>query len=322
MAKELGKTIRVGIVVLVGTLFLIGALYFIGDKQNLFGSKFRLKANFRTVNGLLPGNNVRFGGIDIGTVESVEIVNDSVITVVMMIEEKSNKFIKKNAVARIGTDGLMGNKLVNITATNQPSTMVKEGDYLNAQNVIETDEVLRTLNNTNDDVSIVAKNLRLITNRINEPNSLWNILFDPVVAENVKHAIVKIKLTTDRTAIISGDLKSIISDTKNGKGTIGALLTDDYFSNSIRQTLVNISVLSDSLAYISGDLRSVSQKIKNGEGAIGTILMDTAFVGKINQSMENIRTGTKSFDENMEALKHNFLVRKYFKKQKKLAGKN
>lgn len=317
MGKETSKNIRVGIVVFLGTLFLIAALYFIGDKQNLFGSKIRIKANFHDVNGLRTGNNVRFGGIDIGTVESIEIINDTMITVVMMIESDSRKFIKKNAVANIGTDGLMGNKLVNIKATKDPAAEIEEGDFLAVRHAIETDEVLRTLTGTNDDVSAIAKNLRSITDKLNSPNTLWNLLSDPTVAENVKHAIVQIKLTTDRTATITGDLSQLVIDTRSGKGTIGALLTDESLSTSLRQSIVNIELVSDSLAYVTGDLRNVSQKIKNGEGAIGTILMDTSFVNKLNQSMESVRSGTKSFDESMEALKHNFLVRRYFKKKSK-----
>lgn len=317
MAKETSKNIRVGIVVLLGTLFLIAALYFIGDKQNLFGSKIRIKANFHDVNGLRSGNNVRFGGIDIGTVESIDIINDTMITVVMMIESEAKAFIKKNAVATIGTDGLMGNKLVNIKANKVPSSEIQEGDFLNVRDAIETDEVLRTLTGTNEDVSAIAKNLRSITDKLNSPNTLWNLLSDPAIAENVKHAIVQIKLTTNRTATITGDLSQLVSDTKSGKGTIGSLLTDESLSSSLRQSIVNIELVSDSLAYVTGDLRNVSQRIKNGDGAIGTILMDTSFVNKLNQSMESVRSGTKSFDESMEALKHNFLLRRYFKKKNK-----
>lgn len=317
MAKETSKTIRVGIVVLAGTLFLIAALYFIGDKQNLFGSKFRIHANFRDVSGLRPGNNVRFGGIDIGTVEQIDILNDTVITVVMMIESRSKQFIKKNAIASIGTDGLMGNKLINIKPGQFPSTEIKDGDFLAVRNAIETDEILRTLTGTNDDVSAVAKNLHILTDRINESNSLWSILLDPVVSENVKHALVNIKMTTDRTAIITGDLRQLIGDTKSGKGTIGALLTDQSIYNSLQQTVVKIDIVSDSLAYISGDLRSVSQRMKNGEGAFGTVLMDTAFANNLSQSMINVKNGTKGFEENMEALKHNLLLKRYFKKKNK-----
>jgi len=317
MANPLTRNIRLGIFVLAGTIFIIVAMYFIGSKQNLFGSKFKLIANFKNVGGLMTGNNVRFGGIDIGTVESVKITSDSSIKVVMVIKESSQEFIKKNAVASIGTDGLMGNKLVNIIPASGPAGIVQDGDVLQSIEALETAEIFRKLDNTNDDISIIARNLRILTERVNSQNTLWSILMDTTVAENIKQAIVNIKITGERTASITGDLSRIIQEVKAGKGTIGALLTDTSFENKLNQTIVNIKLVSDTFAYISGDLRSVSQKIKNGEGAVGTILMDTAFVHNLNKSMQNIEQGTAGFNENMQALKQNVFLRKYFKKQEK-----
>lgn len=314
MEQEQTKNIRVGIFVLIGTIFIISALYFIGEKQNLFSSKFRISANFQNVNGLMPGNNVRFGGINIGTVESVIIVNDSTISVVMVIKDKIKPFIKKNSLASIGTDGLMGNKLINIISVSEPAPIVSEGDVLPSKLPFETDEMIRTISRTNEDVSVISKNLKEITNRLNDDNNLWSILLDPNIAKNIKDAVVNIRITSERSAVITGDLSRLMTDVKSGKGVIGALITDTALSRSIKQTIVNIKFTSDTLAYITGDLKSVSQRIKNGEGAIGTILMDTNFVHNLNKSMENIEKGTDGFKQNMEALKHNFLLRKYYKK--------
>lgn len=313
--KEKSKNIRVGIFVLIGTIFIIAGLYFIGEKQNLFSSKFRVSANFTNVNGLMVGNNVRFGGINVGTIESIEIINDSSVYVVMAIKNKLRPFIKKNSLVSIGSDGLMGNKLINIISVSGSSPSVSEGDVLQVKIGFETDEMMRTISKTNDDIAVIANNLKEITNRFNDDNNLWSILLDPSIADNIKDAIVNIKLTSDRSAVITGDLSRLITDVKSGKGVIGALITDSSLSRSIKQTIVNIKFTSDTLAYITGDLKSVSQRIKNGEGAIGTILMDTNFVHNLNKSMENIEKGTDGFNQNMEALKHSILLRKYFKKE-------
>lgn len=321
MGNDTAKNIRVGLFVLVGGTLLITAMYLIGNKQNLFGSTFRISADFHNVNGLRIGNNVRLGGINVGTIVSVDFVNDSTIRVGMKIEDDTKQYIKKNTLASVGTDGLMGNKLVNLNSVMEESPEIEEGDIIASLHPIETDEMIRTLNRTNEDVSVIVKNLKLITQKVNSPNTLWSILMDTVVAENVKNAIVNIKLTTNQTATITGDLSDIVRHIKEGKGTVGALLTDTIFSQKLNQTIVNIKIVSDSLAYISGDLRSVTKKIKNGEGAIGTILMDTAFVNNLNQSMINIKNGSQGLDENMQALKHSFLLRKYFEKQEKEKNK-
>lgn len=321
MGNETSKNVRVGLFVLIGTALLIIALYLIGSKQNLFGSTFTLKAQFYNVNGLMAGNNVRFTGIDVGTVESVEIINDTTVSVTMIIEDKVQEFIKKNAVAIVGTDGLMGNKLVNIIPSDGAAEGVEDGDMLLSRNPIGTDDMMRTLNITNENVKEITEEIKLIVQKLNSPNSLWSILMDTIVAENVKQAIVNIKVTGERTALITGDLNRIVKHVREGKGTIGALVTDTAISSKLHQSIVNIELISDSLALVTGDLHYVTSKIKKGEGAIGTVLMDTTFVNNLNKSMQNIESGTKGFDDNMEALKHNILLRNYFKKKEKEAKK-
>ena len=265
---------------------------------------------------------MRFGGINVGTIEDIDIINDTSIKVVMLINKDAQKFIKKNALASVGTDGLMGNKLININFVNEPSGSVEEGDVIRSLKPIETDEMLRTLNQTNQDVAVMVKNLKLITSRVSSPNSLWSILMDTVIAQNVKQAVVNIKLTSSRTAIVMGDLSEISQKIKTGNNNVVALLTDTSFATNLKQTIVNIKMVSDSLAYISGDFKSFSHKVKSGEGVIGTILMDTTFVHNLNQSMENIRSGTQGLDENMKAMKHTVFLRSYFRKKEKLEKQN
>ena len=317
MKDETTRNIRVGIIVIIGTALIITALYLIGNKQNLFGSTFHISADFYNVNGLMPGNNVRLSGINVGTVESVDIASDSSVKVVMLIEDRVKQYIRKNAIVSIGTDGLMGNKLVNINSGEGEAKHIEEGDVLTTLKPFETDEILRTLNTTNDNIKDITTDLKAMTSKLNSQNTLWRILMDTVIAENVKNAIVSIKLMSNRTAVITGDLSKIVNDVKAGKGTIGTLLTDTTFSGKLSETLVNIEQITDKMAVVSGDLSTVSEKLKSGEGSIGALLMDTTFVGNLNKSMENIKDGSQGFNENMEALKHNILLRKYFKEKDK-----
>lgn len=317
MTHETSKNIRVGAFVIIGTGLLIFCLYLIGSKQNLFGSTFQLKSQFKNVNGLMAGNNVRFSGIDIGTVESVEIVNDSTVNVTMVIEDKVQAHIKKNSMAMVGTDGLMGNKLINIISAKEPASSVEDGDFLKSKSPLGTEEMMRTLDITNENVKDITVDLKRIVQRLNNPNTLWSILSDSILADNIKQAIVNIKVTGARTAVITGDLNRIVQHVKEGKGTIGALLTDTSFSSRLNQSIVNIQLITDSLALVTGDMRYITTKVKKGEGAIGTVLMDTTFVNNLNKTMENAKNGTKGFDDNMEALKHNILLRNYFKKKAK-----
>ncbi len=318
MEKSTSKNIRVGLFVIVGTLFVILAMYFIGENQSLFGSSIKISARFYNVNGLMPGNNVRFGGINIGTVDEIEIINDSSIQVTMVIKDKSKNFIKENAMASIGTDGLMGNKLVNINTVNRFAATIKEGSMLQTSKSVETDEMFRTLNRSNEDIAVIVKNLRSISTRINDPNSFWSILSDTVIAENIKSAIANINSASHRTLTITNGMHNILLQANSKNGTIGTLLYDTTINHNLNVSIKNIKNVSDSLSNISSALTVFSRQINSKNGAIGTILMDSNFAKNMSKSLENIRDGSDGFNENMEALKHNFLFRKYFRKKEKL----
>ena len=72
-----GDPIRLGMFVLGGTLVLAVALYLLGSKRNLFSSTITVEATFHQVSGLRPGNNVRYMGINVGTVEKIIIASDT-----------------------------------------------------------------------------------------------------------------------------------------------------------------------------------------------------------------------------------------------------
>lgn len=315
--------VKLGFFVLTGTLLLILGLYYIGSKKNMFNSTITVSANFNNVEGLVSGNNVRFNGIDIGTVSKVYAISDSIIKVEFTIDKKVTEYITKNAVASIGTDGLLGNKLINIFPGKEKehAEPLQEGSVIKTVNPIQMNTALRTLSDTNDNLKEISENIRSISQKFNKNNTLWQLLTDTVLMENLKNTLVHIQLTSANTAIITGDLSKMVQGAKSGKGTVGALLTDTSIYHKLNQTIVNIHSITDSLAYISGDLRHISHSVKNGEGAVGTILMDTAFVHNLNQSIVNIKNGSKGLDENMEALKHSIFLRHYFKKKEKQENK-
>ncbi|MBI3133969.1 MAG: MCE family protein [Bacteroidetes bacterium] len=321
MANQTSKNIRLGAMVIAGTALLIIALYVIGDKQNLFGSTFRISAYFQNVNGLMVGHNVRFDGIDVGTVKNIEIINDTTVKVDMAIELESQKFIHKNALASIGTDGLMGNKLVNITPTGVPSPQVEEGDILKTSEPLEADDALRTLTQTNADIAVIVSNLRTFTDQMSSPNSVWSVLTDTAASENIKAILVNIKQTSSYTALVAAELNAIVSDVQSGKGTLGALITDSTIATELNQTAANIQLISDSLVYFTADLQSISDRLLSGEGTLSTLLNDTTLAVNLTETIQSARNGASDFEESMKALQDNFLVRHYFKKKNKMLEK-
>lgn len=317
MANTKSQNIRLGIFVLAGTVLLILSLYFIGSRQNLFGRTFVLKSRFENVNGLMEGNNVRFSGIDVGTVKSVEIINDSTVEVTMIIEEDVQQYIKKNAVASIGTDGLMGNKLVNILTIKGNSKSVEDGDELESVAPLDLADAMNTLNATNRNLVSITDNLVTFTDQIGEENTLWKLLSDSTVAQDVKAAVQNLKNTSAQSLMFAKDLKKISNEIKNGKGMAGTLINDTTFANQLENTIVKLEKFGDSLNVVSSDISSILSDLKNGKGSAGKILQDTALIHQLNQSLKEIEKGAAGFEQNMEALKTTWPFKKYFRKKAK-----
>lgn len=308
------ENIKVGTLVLGGLLFLIVTLYMIGKNRSLLGRTFTITAVVHNVNGLVPGNNVRFKGIDVGTVKSIKITNDTLISVIMIIEDKMKPFIKKNALASIGTDGLMGNKLVNINSIPDHSEPVDEGDIIQSRTPIETDEMMRTLNTTNNNIEKITTNLYEISTKLNKSESLWTLLSDSVVSYELKAAVSDLRRASRNTSQLTASAKNITERFEHGNGIAYQLFTDSTLSNQLASSLTKIEEASKNTNAIVNDLQKLIADVKQGQGTAGLLLSDSAFRQNLYNSSLNIEQGTARFNQNMEAMKTNFLFRKYYKK--------
>lgn len=226
MKKDAGYKWKLGMFVVIGFLVFIVAIYFIGKQKNMFGSTFRLKAIFTGVSGLQVGNNVRFSGINVGTIDDIVITSDTSVKVEMVIQKKVQPFIKKDAWASIGSDGLMGDKVLIISPGDSSQVQVAENDLLQSETPVGMDEIM-----------------------------------------------VTVKATAENAEVVTGQLADIMYKINNGNGTLSRLISDDKMSK------------------------------------------------KLDQTMNNLETSSKGLSENMEAAKHNFLLRGYFKKKEKAAEK-
>jgi phospholipid/cholesterol/gamma-HCH transport system substrate-binding protein len=308
---------KVGLLVISGLIFLVLTLYMIGKNRNLFGSTFTIKAVLTNVNGLVPGNNVRFKGMDVGTVKDIKIVNDTAIHVTMTIDEKMKPYIRKNAVASIGTDGLMGNKLININSGDSPAPAIGANDVILSRRPIETDEMLRTLNTTNNNIERISSNLYEITVKLNSSESLWTLLSDTVITRDLKMAVKNIRDAGAHTADATLSAKNIVQQLEQGDGIAYKLFSDTTLSNRLDYSIQQIQQASSEASMAMKDVKIIVGNIQRGEGTVGLILADTAVRQSLIRSVESIEQGTGRFNENMEALKSNFLFRGYFRKEAK-----
>lgn len=205
-----------------GVALLIIGIFVIGKQKNLFDPVFTINATFRNISGLRVGNNVRFSGIDVGTVDNIKIINDTTVLVSMIVKKDVQRFIKTDCEVSIGSEGIVGDRLVTIAQGSNGATEVKDGQQLQSSEPVETDAIISSL-------KVSAENAEVITEQLAE----------------------------------------------------------------------------------------ISYKINNGKGIIGKLIQDSTIAENINKTIVNLKESSKNLDENMQAAKHNFLLRGYFKKKEK-----
>ena len=315
------NTIKLGAFITAGLLFLIVMLYMIGRDQNLFNANITLRARFSNANGLVPGNNVRYAGIQVGTVKKVKLINDTVIEVVMLIDQKYKPNIHRNSLAAIRTEGFIGNKIVNIMPGNGNAAEVEDGDIIWTKKSVDTDEMLETLSVSNKNVALISENLKLTVERINNSRALWNLLSDEQLPKELKASVLNIRQGTVKANRFISDLQEVMADVKQGKGSLGAILKDTALSIQLNTALEQIRQVGEEAHQLGSELnqftKEVSGNVSGGKGPAHAFLKDSAMVERINKSLSNIQDGTAAFNDNMEALKHSFLFRGYFKRQER-----
>jgi len=233
MKNSASQKIKIGIFTLVGLFLLVASVFLIGKRKTLFGNSFTINGTFKNVGGLQVGNNVRFVGINVGTIQNISIISDTLALVTMRLDEKVRSHVKTNAVASISSDGLMGDKLITISAGTDNAPLLKDGGMIATVNPMELDKTM-----------------------------------------------AKIAQIADNAEVITNALAGIATQVRSGRGSIGTLLYNDTLANSLKGT-----------------------------------------VKSAHEAVESVKKGTEGFSENMTALKHNFLLRGYFKKKKKAEEK-
>ncbi len=214
--------VRLGLFVVGGLALFVLAIFIIGKQKNLFNPVFKLTTTFYNVSGLQVGNNIRFSGINVGTVDNISIVNDSTVRVDMLVRQEVKQFIKSDCVVAIGSEGLIGDRLLIITQGSADATLAREGEELASVEPIETDAIMES-------VQITAANAEIITEQLAE----------------------------------------------------------------------------------------IMLNINQGEGTLGRLIQDTTIARNIDQTILNLKKSSKGLDENMEAAKHNFLLKGFFNKKKR-----
>ncbi|MES2620594.1 MAG: MlaD family protein [Bacteroidota bacterium] len=198
MKTETGNRLRLGIFVTVAVAMFILVIYLVGGRQHMFSNTFHISGIFKDIAGLQVGNNVRFSGINIGTIDAVEIISDSTVRVDMILEKHTQKFIKADASASIGSEGLMGNKVINIVAGNPGCPPVKDGATVKTLIPVSIDQIMASLKTTADNAALITGDVAVVTGGMRTgQGAIGKLLVDSTFAKNLGQTMVNAKNATD-----------------------------------------------------------------------------------------------------------------------------
>jgi phospholipid/cholesterol/gamma-HCH transport system substrate-binding protein len=186
--------VRLGLFIAGGLMIFIVAVFIIGRQKNLFVPVYRLTTTFYNVSGLQVGNNIRFSGINVGTVDNIKIINDSTVQVDMLIQKDVQKFIKSDCEAAIGSAGLIGDRILIITQGSSDAALAKDGQQILSKEPVEPDAIMASLQVTADNAAVVSYQLAEIMIKVNSGRgTLGRFIQDSTIAENINQTIVNLK---------------------------------------------------------------------------------------------------------------------------------
>jgi phospholipid/cholesterol/gamma-HCH transport system substrate-binding protein len=242
MIKNASSHIKLGIFITIGFLLFAAAIYVIGMNQQLFNKTFQISGIFHDVSGLQAGNNVRFSGITVGIIQRITMESDTTVRVDMSINDDVRRFIKADAVGLIGTESLMGNKVLIITPGTSNLPAIKDGDMIKTNPPMNMDQMMATVKTTTDNLALITGDLAEIVHAIREgKGTIGQLLMDSTYLD----------VPMANAIGITNDLKEIVGSIRAGQGVVGRLISDSAAAIMMDTTLLNIKDGSENLKRVS-----------------------------------------------------------------------
>ena len=316
------RAVIVGIFIFLGLAIFIITVLTLGSQKKTFGDSVSIKSFFDNVNGLQQGNNIWFSGVKVGTVKKITLIDDGQVEVDMNVEKKSAGFIRKDAMAKLSTDGLIGNKIIEIYGGTSQSPSIRQGDTLSGAKLLSTDAMMNTLSKNNDNVLAITNDLKLITDGIaHGKGSIGKLLSSDELSDNLNNTVLTIQIASANLEKLSANLTAYTSRL-NDKGTLANdLVTDTVIFGKLRSTVSQLQEVAAQSKDVMSNLQSagstLNDGLKNKNAPAGMLLGDEKTATNIKVTLQNLQSASKKLDEDLEAAQHNFLLRGFFKKKAK-----
>jgi phospholipid/cholesterol/gamma-HCH transport system substrate-binding protein len=317
-ASDNKRSVVVGIFVFLAIAILVSAIFVLGGQQKRFTKTIRVTAVFDNVSGLKVGDNVWFSGVKIGTVKRIDLHGESKVRIAMNIEDQARQFIRKGAQARLGSESLIGSKLIEIHGGSPQAPPVEDGEQLTVVQALSTEDLMATLQENNKNLVDITNNFKALSAGLVQGKGMAGaLLTDTTLSDNFRTILASLQQASRNSVRVSKDLARLSDKFNTEGGLANELLTDTVVFANLRQSVEQLQRTSASAAEMTANLNETSTKLNDDKNAVGLLLNDQQFAGQLKSTMENLETSTDKLDENMEALQHNFLFRGYFRKKAK-----
>lgn len=316
------RAVIVGIFTLIGVAILVATILLLGTKNKTFSRSVTVKTYFANVNGLKKGNNIWYTGVKVGIVREVKIISSGRVEVNLDMDYSSRKFIHKDARAKLGSDGFIGAKIVEIYGGTAGTPTIEAGTVLRTDSLFSTDAMLKTLGNNNDNLLEITNNLTTITDRmVAGEGSFGKLLTDETMMNQINHLTLSLNKSADQLQEIIHNAARY-SEKLNEPGTLANdLVSDTVIFSKLRQLTTQLQQVADSSQIAVNNLKqagnTLDKGLKDKKAPLGMLLSDKEAAQHVKITLQNLESASKKLDEDLEALQHNFLFRRFFKNKKK-----
>jgi len=313
------RAVIVGLFVFTGLIFFIAGIFMVGNLHDTFKRKMDVFSVFDDVSGLKKGNNVWFSGVKIGIVSDVQFYGKSQVIVSLKIETKAQQYIRKDAKVKISSDGFIGNKIIIIYGGTANSAEVKELDTLSVEKTFSTEDMVNTLQENNKNILAITTDFKTISKKlVAGEGTIGKLLNNDSIYSNINSATASLKIVSSKAKELVNSLATFSSGL-NKKGTLAnQLTTDTVVFESAKASVIKLQQIADTAKLFITNLKKVSS---NPNTSIGVLLYDEKSGARLKSTIKNLESGSKKLDEDLEAAKHNFLLKKYFKNESKKSKK-
>lgn len=316
------RAVVVGIFILLGIAILVITILTLGGQRKTFEKSITVRAIFDDINGLQKGNNIWFSGVKIGTVKKISFYGNSQVEVDMNLQQNTRQYIRKNAKARISSDGLIGNKIIVLYSGAAKSPSVENGDMLGVEKAANPDEMMSTLQSNNKNLLEITNDFKVVSRGIAEgKGTAGRLLTDDRLIKDLQATMVMLRKASANAQNITSSVAEYASKLQT-KGTLASdLVTDTIVFSRLKATATQLQEVSATAKSVVNNLNNATNglgnSLNNKKTPVGMLLHDEDAAADIKVTLQNLQTSSIKLDENLEALQHNFLLRRFFKKKAK-----